>query len=144
MTVSAEPSIAKQPKSFQVEIVENIECYYVATSTVQHEILDLGEASHLLLKQVEDLKLTDFRHLSSAFENIFGEKPTDTEELIEYYESSTAGISVNVVNEDEILLSVRFEFDFEDGSLNFSRPEIDVIDSYREQLSDALGKLNKM
>lgn len=144
MTVSTEPSIAKPPKSFQVEIVENIERYYVATSTVQHEILDLGEASHLLLKQVEDLKLTDFSHLSSAFENIFGEKPTDAEELIEYYESSTAGISVNVVNEDEILLSVRFEFDFVDGSLNFSRPEIDVIDSYREQLSDALGKLNKM
>jgi len=144
MTPSTALPNAKPLKSFQVEIVENIDSYYVATSVVQLKILDLVEACHFLLKQVEDLKLIDLSHLSNEFENIFGDKPTDAEELTEYYDSSNGGICVSVVSDHETLLSVRFKFDFEDRSLNFSCPEIDVIDFYREQLSDVLDKLNKL
>ncbi len=144
MTTRKEPSASKPLKPFLVEIVENIESYYFATSVSNLEFSDVGEASHFLLKQVEDLKFKDLTYLSIEFENIFGAKPTDPEELNEYYKCSTAGICVNVINHDEICLSVRFEFDFENRFLKFSFPEINVIHSYRDELSDVLLKLEKM
>jgi hypothetical protein len=141
METSKNSSICKQAKFYQVEIVENIECHFVATAVVQDQISDLRSATLVFLKKIEDLKLADFNHLCNEYANIFGVKPTDNEELTDFYNSATAGVCVNVVNDGEILLSVRFEFDFESVSLKFSCPEIDVSNSYRDQLSDVLEKL---
>jgi hypothetical protein len=138
MSTSTEPANDKPLRSFQVEILENIECYFAATSVVQIEILDFDEACNVLLSQIKDLKLTDLSYLSTEFEKIFGAKPTDAEELIEYYDSSNAGICVKVVSEDEVLLSVRFEFDIENRSINFSCPEIEVLDFYRKKISGVM------
>ncbi len=141
METSKAPLICKPEKYFQVEIVENIESYFVVTSQVQDQILDLRSASLTLLKKIDDLKFVDFGYLCNEYSNIFGVNPTESEDLTDFYDSASAGVCVNVVNDSEILLSVRFEFDFQSRSLKFSYPEIYVIDSYRDQLSDVLVKL---
>ena len=144
MTNKYRKSTTKSLDFFRIEKIENIESYFVSADEKFAEFTTLDEALDFLIIQIEDLKYDDFHYLSNEFERIFGEKPTDPDELSEYYNSSSASVILNVVSSNEVVVGVNVQLDIESKALNLSSLNIELGAAYEGKLSPWLERVKKI
>lgn len=144
MTNKISKSTTKASDIFRIEKIENIESYYVCTDQNYAEFTNLNDALDFLMIQVKELKQEDFHHLSDEFEGIFGDRPTDPDELSEYFGSSSASVILNLVSSDEVVVGVSVQLDIKSGALDFSTLDIELGAAFEGKLSEWVDRVKDL
>ncbi len=133
-----------QHQNYCIQKIESIESYYVANDENYPEFPSLDSALKCLADEIRELDPYDYDHLENAYEEVFGEKPDDLEELNDYFQNSSAGVSFMLLYHDESIFCVRFNFNLQEKKLELADHEIEMNSEYEQPLKEIVKTIKSL
>ena len=111
---------------FSLEKIENIEDYFISVENEYPKFTELQGVFEILISELDIINSEDSDFLHDEFLAVFGPEPDDKGQINEFYESSSAGISFNILESSEPIFSIRLTFDLRNKLLDFTNPIIEI------------------